>query len=61
MLLLPRKTITGHALRPKMGKAEETDETLDSIISQKPRVGDTRTSKQHLTRDGILGARLYEA
>lgn len=30
-----RKTITGHVLRPKMGKGEETDGTLDSVISQR--------------------------
>lgn len=40
-----------HALRPKMGKVEEADETLQSTISQKLRAGDIKTSKECLTRD----------
>ena len=35
MPLPPRKTITGHTFIAKMGKAEETGESWESIISQK--------------------------
>lgn len=35
MSLPPRKTITGHTFIAKMGKAEETGESWESIISQK--------------------------
>lgn len=35
MSLPPRKIITGHTFIAKMGKAEETGESWESIISQK--------------------------